>query len=167
MVRVVIGAEPPVSAGFFMLTQINVNISVATDADLSEIRSCITEFRLDDEGIQTEQFLVAKYKGELVGFGRIREHENCSELCSLGVIEPERNKGVGTLLTQHLLKKAKQELYLVCIIPGFFLPHGFQITKNYPEPLAKKLYRCETVLSVPEEYVVMKLIGDPERLPLA
>ncbi|MFL5751931.1 MAG: GNAT family N-acetyltransferase [Bacteroidia bacterium] len=137
--------------------QLEVAISQAQKSDLAGIKKHIAEFRLDDEGLEPSQFLLAKYRNELVGFGRIREYENCSELCSLGVIEPERNKGVGSLLTNHLIKKAKQELYLVCIIPDFFIPHHFTVTKTYPAALADKLFRCETSLAVPEKYVVMKL----------
>lgn len=139
-----------------MPVQPDVTITIAAEKDLAGIKSCIAQFRLDDEALETEQFLIAQHNNRLTGFGRIREYESCSELCSLGVIEPERNKGIGSLLTAALIQKAKKELYLVCIIPDFFLPHGFYITKEYPAPLAEKLYRCETALSVPEEYVVMK-----------
>jgi len=100
--------------------------------------------------------LVAKYNGELVGFGRIRRRENCYELCSLGVIEPERLKGVGKQLVQSLIRTAKQPLYLVCIIPEYFKPFGFVVVDEYPESMHEKLNYCTSELVVPEKYVVMK-----------
>ena len=103
-----------------------------------------------------EDFLIALNNDELVGFGRIRNRENCYELCSLGVIEPERLKGVGKQLVQSLIKKAKQPLYLVCIIPEYFEPFGFVVVEQYPDAMQEKLNYCTSELVVPEKYVVMK-----------
>jgi N-acetylglutamate synthase-like GNAT family acetyltransferase len=135
----------------------SVSIDPATHQDLQQIRNFVAEYRLDDEQLDYHQFLVARDDENVIGFGRIREYEDCSELCSLGVFEPERNKGVGTALTAALKNKARNRLFLVCIIPEFFEKHGFKITEDFPQPLRNKLYRCETSLSVPEKYVVMEL----------
>ena len=99
---------------------------------------------------------MALSNSELVGFGRIRQRENCYELCSLGVIEPERLKGVGKQLVQALIKKAGKPLYLVCIIPEYFKPFGFVVVEEYPEAMQEKLNYCISELVVPEKYVVMK-----------
>jgi N-acetylglutamate synthase-like GNAT family acetyltransferase len=122
----------------------------------TEICDLITRFELDSRELQPSQFLAFVTGTQLLGFGRIREYGNCSELCSLGVIEPRRNKGIGRQLVQELTRKAIQPLYLVCIIPGFFEPLGFSITTHYPSELADKLLYCRSALTVPEEYVVMK-----------
>lgn len=120
------------------------------------IKDYIHKFELDNRSLNNEQFLVAKQGYQIIGFGRIREYEGCSELCSLGVIEPERNKGIGRSLTNHLVKIAKQPLYLVCIIPDFFKPFGFVETNDYPFELQDKLEYCTSELVVPEPYVVMR-----------
>ena len=116
----------------------------------------IGQFELDDRELLSTEFLAAVSENTLLGFGRIREYDACSELCSLGVVEPQRHKGIGSLLVQKLIQKAQQPLYLVCIIPGFFEPFGFKSTADYPPELAQKLAYCREALSVPEEYVVMK-----------
>lgn len=122
----------------------------------SEITRLIGQFELDERGLQSTQFLVALSEDTLLGFGRIRNYDGCSELCSLGVVEPQRHKGIGSQLVQKLIQKAQLPLYLVCIIPEFFEPLGFKHTAEYPRELGEKLDYCREALSVPEEYVVMK-----------
>lgn len=122
----------------------------------NEITRLIRQFELDDRDLLSTQFLAAVSEETLLGFGRIREYGACSELCSLGVVEPQRHKGIGSLLVQKLIQNTQQPLYLVCIIPGFFEPLGFMITTEYPPELGQKLAYCREALNVPEEYVVMK-----------
>lgn len=133
----------------------NIQIKECTAEQLEQVKEYIHDFELDDRTLHYSQFLVALQNNEIIGFGRIREHEGCSELCSLGVIHPERNKGVGKALTKALITKAKQPLYLVCIIPHFFTPAGFVICDQYPPQLKAKLDYCTNELVVPETYVVM------------
>ena len=116
----------------------------------------INKFELDNRNLRKEEFLVALINHNLVGFGRIRKHENCSELCSLGVIEPERFKGVGKQLVQALIQKATEPIYLACIIPQYFEPFGFVVVDEFPESMQEKLNYCTSELVVPEKYVVMK-----------
>ncbi len=127
--------------------------------EFSLVKKYITEFRLDDRDLKQDEFLIVKdAKKNIIGFGRIREHKNCSELCSIGVIETMRLKGIGKILSKELIKNADEPLFLTCIIPKFFEPLGFQITKKYPQELKDKLNYCTDKLYVPEEYVVMKFI---------
>jgi N-acetylglutamate synthase-like GNAT family acetyltransferase len=131
-------------------------IHTCTPKQFDIIKNYISQFELDDRSLQPSEFLVAIEEDTVLGFGRIREHEDCSELCSLGVIEPKRHKGIGTALVQELIQKAKQPLYLVCIIPEFFEPSGFHVCEKYPTALQNKLAYCTNELVVPEEYAVMK-----------
>jgi N-acetylglutamate synthase-like GNAT family acetyltransferase len=124
--------------------------------DFNSIIKFINEFELDNRNLCKVQFLVAEHLGELVGFGRIRNHENCFELCSLGVVEPKRLQGIGKRLVEELILKSDQPLYLVCIIPEYFVPFGFNIVKEYPIDLEEKLNYCTSELVVKETYVVMK-----------
>jgi N-acetylglutamate synthase-like GNAT family acetyltransferase len=134
----------------------NYSIHSCTPALFDTLKNYISQFELDNRSLQPSQFLVALENETVLGFGRIREHADCSELCSLGVIEPKRHKGIGRALTRALITKAKQPLYLVCIIPHFFEPPGFSVTDKYPTALQNKLDYCTNELVVPEEYVVMK-----------
>jgi N-acetylglutamate synthase-like GNAT family acetyltransferase len=115
---------------------------------------------LDNRALNKEEFLVAMSNNELVGFGRIRQRENCHELCSLGVIEPKRLQGIGKELVKALIKKSKTPLFLVCIIPSFFEPFGFCVVDEFPAQMQEKLNYCTSELIVPEKYIVMKYIGN-------
>ena len=131
-------------------------IENCTEIQFEEVKTYIQQFQLDDREINKAQFLTLSHNSELLAFGRIREHEGVSEMCTLGVIEKVRKKGYGKLLVNALAKKAKQPVYLVCIIPAYFVPMGFRICKNYPDVIQKKLSYCKSNLSVEEEYVVMQ-----------
>lgn len=126
--------------------------------DFELIKKYIAEFELDDRELQQNEFVTIHDQGLLLGFGRVREYEELSEMCSLGVILNERSKGLGKLLTQALIDKVNKPLYLVCIIPSFFEPFGFEICKNFPPEMQDKLDYCNSSLHVEEEYVVMRKV---------
>jgi len=130
-----------------------------TPAQFERVKQYIADFELDNRDLDASQFTIATYRNTLLGFGRIREHAGCSELCSLGVIEPERNKGIGRALVAALIPRATQPLYLACIIPHYFEPFGFSICTEYPEAMADKLRYCVEDLPVPEPYYVMGMLN--------
>lgn len=134
-------------------------IEPATVSDFNQIVNYISDFELDNRALAYREFLIARHQQKLVGFGRIRQHTNCYELCSLGVIEPERNKGVGSALVKALVDLSLRPLYLVCIIPEFFEPLGFKMVGEYPAAIKDKLDYCTSELVVPEKYVVMQFYG--------
>ena len=137
----------------------SLNINPTDKNDFELIQKLIHQFELDDRDLHSHQFLVAKDNEELLGFGRIRIRKNCSELCSLGVTEPKRLQGIGKELVKALILKSEQPLYLVCIIPEFFIPFDFKVVSEYPEAMQEKLNYCTSELVVPEKYVVMKYEG--------
>jgi N-acetylglutamate synthase-like GNAT family acetyltransferase len=132
-----------------------IRLREPSDKEFKLIIKHIAEFELDNRDLKPVQFTAAFRKDELVGFGRLRDHTDCLELCSLGVITPLRRKGIGKAIVSELIGRASSEIYLVCIIPDFFTPFGFQITENYPSSISDKLQYCSEQLSVPEKYVVM------------
>ncbi len=119
------------------------------------VKKHIRELELDDRQMIQEQFLIATVNNRLAGFGRVREFNGFSEMCSLGVLPGQRLQGLGITLVQHLIKKATQPIYMVCIIPSFFERLGFRICDHYPEEMQQKLDYCTNSLAVPEPYVVM------------
>lgn len=123
---------------------------------MQQLRLYIKEYELDDRGLQKEEFIVALDDQKIVGFGRLREHSDCTELCSLGVITPLRRKGIGRKIVAELISKAKKELYLVCIIPDYFIPFGFTKVEDYPSSIQNKKDFCTSELCVPEKYCAMK-----------
>jgi len=133
-----------------------------TDKEFRQICLFINEFDLDNRGLQKEQFTVALHNNVLLGFGRLREHADCFELCSLGVVTPFRRQGIGKAIVNKLIENSAKNIYLVCIIPDFFIPFGFQIIKEYPAAIQNKIEYCTQELIVPETYVAMLL---PKRSP--
>ena len=134
-----------------------LQLQTPTEKEFIQICDYITEFELDNRVLKQEEFIAAFRNNELVGFGRLRKHEDCTELCSLGVVTPHRRQGIGKALVEALIKKATNELYLVCIIPEFFIPFGFSIVAEFPISVSGKLNYCTEQLVVPEVYVAMKL----------
>lgn len=127
------------------------------------VKSGIEEMWLDDRHLNYKQFFVAiNSNNEVIGFGRIREYEDCAEVCSVGVFEKYRKKGVGknivSKLVKEFCKKSEKPIYVVTIIPNFFEKLNFEMVQApYPLAIQEKLEYCIQNLSVPEKYVVMKL----------
>jgi N-acetylglutamate synthase-like GNAT family acetyltransferase len=133
-----------------------MRIQEASVQDFEKIKAYISLFELDNRDLDYRQFLVYKKGNNLLGFGRIRNYSNCDELCSLGVIEAERNKGIGKQLVKALIQKATSNLFLVCIIPQYFEGLNFKVTNQYPKDILEKLNYCTNSLVVEEDYVAMK-----------
>jgi len=135
----------------------NLVLRQPTTPEFQKICEYIADFELDSRVLKPGEFIAAFRDTELVGFGRIREYTDCSELCSLGVVTLHRRKGIGKALVRALVEKAQSNLFLVCIIPDFFIPLGFTtITNDIPEPINDKINYCTKELIVPEKYVAMK-----------
>lgn len=135
--------------------KMDYRITNCSEAHFDEIGQYIKAYELDNRALKREEFLIAAQEEQLLGFGRIRQHSDCSELCSLGVLEAVRLCGIGSALVKALAAKAKPPLFLACIIPSFFEPLGFQICDQYPASMSDKLDYCHSTLPVTEPYVVM------------
>ena len=135
-----------------------LSFKTPTEKEFQQICEYIHEFELDNRVLKLPEFTAAFHKEELVGFGRLRKHSDCTELCSLGVVIPHRKQGIGKAIVEELIHKAPHNLYLVCIIPEFFIPFRFSIVTEYPAPIKDKLQYCISELIVPETYVVMQLL---------
>lgn len=134
-----------------------VNFRKPTEIEFSSIVSFIIAYELDNRGLKKEQFLIAVYENILVGFARLREHSDCIELCSIGVVSPYRRKGIGKALVAELIKNVSKNIFLVCIIPDFFIPFGFKIINKFPVSIQEKINYCEQELVVAETYVAMAI----------
>jgi N-acetylglutamate synthase-like GNAT family acetyltransferase len=128
-----------------------------TEKEFLAIRNYIQQFELDNRMLASQEFIAAFRDGELVGFGRLRKHDDGIELCSLGVVAKHRQQGIGKAIVNALLKQTNESIHLVCIIPEFFIPLGFQIVENYPQRIQEKRIYCTQELIVAEAYVVMCL----------
>ena len=138
-------------------TSLASETSHCSPSQFEEVKKLIQTFELDNRELKASEFLIEQSGSELLGFGRIREYDGFSELCSLGVKEEQRAKGLGKKLCRALIAKSSQPLYLVCIIPEYFSSLGFSLCENYPSAIQNKLDYCTGSLPVEEKYVVMKL----------
>lgn len=128
-----------------------------TNNEFEQIKNYIEEFELDNRNLKPTQFIVAISNKSVVGFGRLLQHTDCMELCSLGVVPMHRNKGIGKKIVAELINQTSLPIYLVSIIPDFFQLFGFKKTKNYPFAIQSKLIYCTNELAVIEQYLVMRL----------
>lgn len=131
-------------------------IDICSAENFEEVKTKIDEFELDNRELKAEEFLVIKNREGLLGFGRLRAYTDFAEMCSLGIIESKRSLGLGKQLTQSLIEKTNQTIYLVCIIPEYFKSFGFNICDSFPTEIQDKLNYCIQSLVVPEPYVVMR-----------
>ena len=138
------------------MLRVPINISSPNDQNFAAIKNYIRNYELDNRELTIDQFIVAKRKNEILGFARKRKHATCYELCSLGVTEQMRHKGIGKLLVKAITDSLVSPLYLVCVIPDFFEQLGFKIVNTFPDEIKTKLIYCTQELTVPEKYVVMK-----------
>lgn len=134
----------------------SLRIEHCSPNDFEWIKHSAKDLQLDDRDMNADQMLVAKVQQEIVGYVRIKEFENFSELCTLGVAPEHRQKGIATNLCHEVIHRARHPLYLVTIIPAFFGKLGFETCEAYPPELNQKLRYCTGSLPVEETYQVMK-----------
>jgi N-acetylglutamate synthase-like GNAT family acetyltransferase len=124
--------------------------------EFEQVKQLVNDFWLDDTGLQPQQFQVLSDNGKVIAFGRLREHADATELCTMGVAGEFQKKGFGKEMVNHLLCRAKCDVYLVTVIPDFFKRLGFDFAEQYPDSIQKKIKMCVTDYHVDEPYFVMK-----------
>ena len=118
-------------------------IEEAIESDLIDILELLESMNLDMDQVHAQQFYLATLNDEILGLGRVLEHDGCAELCSLGVVESHRRQGIGSKLVNALATKTPTKpLYVVTEIPDYFLRLGFAPSEVYPIEIADKLQRC-------------------------
>lgn len=136
----------------------NIPVIPAIETDLHEIVFLAKSLDLDLEDVLWQQFIVAKKEESIIGFGRLRNYSQCTEVATVGVIQEERNKGIGTTIVKELIRLGPAEIYITCVIPKFFIRLGFQTVKEYPFILQKKVDFCKLYDFSDEQIFVMKII---------
>ncbi|MCC5605615.1 GNAT family N-acetyltransferase [Nostoc sp. CHAB 5834] len=146
----------------------------ATSGDQWSIRLLVFSAKLDPTQLNWQQFWVVECDTygrhclrNLVACGQLRNFSGAEELGSLVVASAWRGRGLGTLLTQHLINTATQPLYLECLgerLAQFysrfgFVPISFEDLPQFPRTkgksslkgkfrfsqLAKRLFRVPVV----------------------
>ncbi|MEH1971676.1 MAG: GNAT family N-acetyltransferase [Nostoc sp.] len=112
----------------------------ATYGDQWSIRLLVFSAKLDPTQLDWQQFWVIECDQNLVACGQLRNFSGAQELGSLVVASAWRGRGLGTLLTQHLINTATQPLYLECLgerLAQFysrfdFVPISFEDLPQFP-----------------------------------
>jgi amino-acid N-acetyltransferase len=100
----------------------------ANSADKWSIVLLVLSSKLDPAQLRWQQFSVIEFEGNLIACGQLRNFLDVQELGSLVVNKRWRNRGLGSLLTQHLISQATQPLYLECLgekLSQFYSRFGF------------------------------------------
>ncbi|MBE9208267.1 GNAT family N-acetyltransferase [Nostoc sp. LEGE 06077] len=131
----------------------------ATAADKWSIFALVFSAKLDPTQLRWQQFFVVESEGNLIACGQLRNFPGAQELGSLVVTPNWRGRGLGSLLTQHLINQATEPLYLECLgekLSQFYSRFGFITVsfENLPSSLvrkfgisqlAKKLFRVPVI----------------------
>jgi len=100
----------------------------ATSLDNWPIRLLVLSAKLDPTQLRWQQFWVIECDRKLAACGQLRNFSDTQELGSLVVAPAWRGRGLGSLLTQHLIATATQPLYLECLgqrLAEFYSKFGF------------------------------------------
>src|SRR5438874_2588190 len=110
---------------------------------------------------EAEQLVVARERGRLVAFGRIKPYSRVHELGSVGVLEAERGRGLGELIVRELVRRfPTREVYITTDLPTYFARFGFRRIEDPPPEIAAKIGRvCARLRSG----VVAMLVEKPRR----
>jgi len=120
-----------------------MRIRKAKKPDFSNVIRLAQKYDLDYTSLEADDFWVAEEGKTILGIVGLKKHKDCLELCSLGVDGIYRNRGIAKRLVLALLKKAKENVYLATIIPGFFEKFGFEKASSIPVSMIKRSDWCK------------------------
>jgi len=124
--------------------------------EFEQVKQLVEELWLDNETMQPEQFRVLSDDGKVIAFGRLREYEDSTELCSIGVAKEFQKRGFGDKMVKHLIGIADRDVYAVTVEPDFFAKMGFHKVNSYPDSLKHKVELCTKEYHVDRPYFAMK-----------
>ncbi len=123
---------------------IELDIRKATKKDKVPVIKLAKETGLFVPNMRLGDFYVA-YRGEnLVGVARFRAHSKAGihELSNVGVKDGWRKCGIGSMIVSRIVDKAKGDVYLNTINPGFYEKLGFTAAKEIPSVMKKNKAWC-------------------------
>ena len=114
----------------------------ANVADIQIIESYVEKFRLDNENLKFEQFIVAERNGSIIGFGRTKPYKYCFELGCVAVLEAYRKRSIGSAIVKKLIEDfPSDDIWITTDIPEYFQRFGFQSTTDAPQEILDKIKR--------------------------
>jgi N-acetylglutamate synthase-like GNAT family acetyltransferase len=120
----------------------DVLLRKANAADMKIIEPYVEKFRLDNENLKFEQFIVAERNKSIIGFGRIKPYQDCCELGCVAVLEAYRKRSIGSAVVKKLIKDfPSNDIWITTDIPEYFQRFGFQSTRDAPQEILDKIKR--------------------------
>lgn len=102
-----------------------LHLRPARSGDRREVVAILRKDRLEPVFYQKE-FTVAEHRGRVIGCARLKFLGDAFELCSLGVSERYRRRGVGLLLARQCVERADGDVFCLTGRPAFFKGLGFR-----------------------------------------
>ncbi|MCZ6693099.1 MAG: GNAT family N-acetyltransferase [Bacteroidetes bacterium] len=138
--------------------ELEIEIAQPTEYEMEIVRQLTKDFELDGEEFKMGQFIIAKSNNRVLGFGREKKHQDCTEISTIGVVQAYRNQGIGKSIVTELIKKIKSDtIFIVTVIPDYFCQIGFKTTSELPESLKSKIEFCASFCNS-NSVNIMKLI---------
>jgi N-acetylglutamate synthase-like GNAT family acetyltransferase len=130
-------------------------ISKASVNDWKQVDQLVDIINLDRSDMHPEQFRICKAGSKVLGIGRIKRHNDCLELCTLGVDEGFRGQGIGKALVLALLEPEKEPVYVVTDIPEYFEKLGFVPGNESIQSLQDKKKACVELLACKQPFIMV------------
>jgi len=123
-----------------------VVIRPAKTSDVKKIRAIVDTYAVERKLLSKEtvtlfesvqEFVVAESDGEVIGCGALHVlWEDIAEVRTVAVVEQMHGKGVGHLILENILAKAKEvgvkKVFCLTFETKFFGSHGFNEIKGAP-----------------------------------
>ena len=124
----------------------SVVIRPAKTSDVKEIRAIVDTYAVERKLLSKEtvtlfesvqEFVVAEVDGEVVGCGALHVlWEDIAEVRTVAVVEQMHGKGVGHLILENVLARAKEvgvkKVFCLTFQTKFFGSHGFKEIQGAP-----------------------------------
>ena len=124
----------------------SVVIRAAKTTDVKKIRAIVDTYAVERKLLSKEtvtlfesvqEFVVAEFDGEVVGCGALHVlWEDIAEVRTVAVVEQMHGKGVGHLILENILARAKEvgvkKVFCLTFETKFFGSHGFKEIQGAP-----------------------------------
>ncbi len=114
-----------------------MRIRRAKRSDFPRVLRIARKYSLNYLGMEADDYWVAVEGDVILGICGLRKYPDCWELCSLGVEETHRGRGLGKRLVHTLLREVQGDIHLATVIPDFFARLGFERVPNRPPSMVK------------------------------
>jgi N-acetylglutamate synthase-like GNAT family acetyltransferase len=114
-----------------------VRIRRARTSEFPQVLQIARKYNLNYLGMEADDYWVAVEGNIILGICGLRRNPDCRELCSLGVEEARRGKGLGKRLVRKVLREVPGDIHLATVIPDFFARLGFERVPVRPLSMVK------------------------------